>query len=468
MRLLGFEISRAKVVEDVSIVKALPASLQSVSSQRSSWWWNWPNRILESFPGAWQRNIEIDPETSLLAFSAVFACVTGIASDIAKMRIKLSRDDGTGIWEEITSQSPWLPVLRKPNHYQTRIKFVEQWIVSKLLHGNTYVLKQRNDKRDIVTALYILDPTRVRVLVAEDGSVFYRVSVDHLSGVEEEITIPASEIIHDMMVSLWHPLVGVSPIYACGVSATMGNRIQANSTNLFANGSRPGGVVMFPGAITNEEALEFKTLWELNFGGANAGRTAVLDNGSKFEAFTMPAQDAQLIEQLRWTVEDVARAFHYPMHKLGGPMPTYNSIEAVNMGYYTDCLQSPMESMELCLDEGLELPAGTGTEFDLDNLMRMDTNALYQSNTAAKDWMKVDEMRARANLKPIFGGDTVYRQQQDFSIAAIARRDAQENPFATAAPPKPETPPSDPPPTKGMSLDEIEHGATAGMQKAFA
>ena len=48
-------------------------------------------------------------------------------------------------------------MLRKPNRYQTRIKFVEQWMMSKLTAGNTYVLKQR-DERSVVTALYVLDP----------------------------------------------------------------------------------------------------------------------------------------------------------------------------------------------------------------------------------------------------------------------------------------------------------------------
>ena len=73
---------------------------------------------------------------------------------------------------------------------------MEQWIVSKLLYGNTYVLKQR-DARGIVTALYILDAQRVTPLVAEDGSVYYKLAADHLSQLTDAITVPASEIIHD-------------------------------------------------------------------------------------------------------------------------------------------------------------------------------------------------------------------------------------------------------------------------------
>jgi phage portal protein BeeE len=41
-------------------------------------------------------------------------------------------------------------VLRKPNRFQTRIQFLESWALSKLSRGNTYVLKQR-DNRNVVT-----------------------------------------------------------------------------------------------------------------------------------------------------------------------------------------------------------------------------------------------------------------------------------------------------------------------------
>ena len=412
-----------------------------LSAVRSSTSWSIWGRIHESFTGAWQRNIELDSHDKLLSFSAVYACVTGIATDVAKLRIKLD-EDKDDIWTEIKRNSPFLPVLRKPNHFQTRIKFIEQWIVSKLLSGNTYVLKER-DQRGIVTAMYVLDPQRVTPLVAENGDVYYRLSKDDLSRQPDDgVVAPASEIIHDTMVCLWHPLVGVSPLYACALSGTMGNRIQNSSTAFFDNHALPGGVLTAPGTITDTTATRLKEDWQKNFGGQNVGKVAVLGDGLTFEAMRMTAEASQLAEQLGWTVEDVARAFHYPLYKLGGPLPAYaGNIDALITSYYTDCLQILIESLELCLDEGLELPAGMGTEMDLDNLMRMDTAALFESNSTAVGggWMSPDEARFRANFKPVKGGETPYLQQQNYSLAALAKRDALEDPFnqgpAQAAPP---------------------------------
>ncbi len=424
-------------------------------------WRNVMGYIRESFRGAWQSGVVIDrTPATLLAFSAVYACTTGIAADIAKMRIKLTRNNG-GIWEEIEDTHgnsgllSILKLLRKPNDFQNRIQFITCWILSKLLYGNAYILKQRNGK-DVV-AFYILHPLCVTPLIASDGSVYYSLHEDYLSEISEGKTVPASEIIHDRMPELWHPLIGVSPLYACAMSVTMGNRIQTNSTAHFANASRPGGVVTVPHDISTELADTLKASWETNYSGANAGRVAILGDGMKFDVISEAAEASQLIDQLKWTVSDVARAFHYPEFKLGGPLPPYaGNISALITSYYVDCLQTLIESMELCLDEGLGLPTDIGIELDTDALLRMDTGALYESISKASDWMKLNEQRKRANLQPLpIGGDTVYKQEQDHSVEALAKRDSLPDPFGKAAP-APGTPATTPTPapasTKGSEM----------------
>src|SRR5690606_10607762 len=156
------------------------------------------------------------------------------------------------------------------------------------------------------------------------------------------------EIIHDRYNCLFHPLVGVSPIYACGLAATQGLRIQNNSTNFFGNGSRPGGILVAPDKIDNDDAQRLKDHWDNNYTGANAGKVAVIGGGMKYEPLTTTAVDAQLIEQLGWTAEVVCSTFHVPPYKVGvGEMPKYDNIQALNVQYYSQCLQVLIESIEL-------------------------------------------------------------------------------------------------------------------------
>jgi HK97 family phage portal protein len=409
--------------------------------------------VREPFTGAWQLNQEVNPQT-VLSYSAVFACVALIAQDIGKLGLRLVEQDDDGIWTETTAAA-FSPVLRKPNRYQTRIKFIEQWLLSKLMWGNAYILKQR-DASGIVRGLYVLNPTRVYVLIAPDGSVYYELLRDNLASLTEwpasegGIVAPASEIIHDPMICLYHPLIGVTPIYACGLAATQGLAIQNNSAAFFTNKSSPGGILTAPGAISDETAARLKTTWETNFGGQNYGRVALVGDGLTYEPMAVNANDAQMIEQLKWSAETVCSCFHVPAFMVGiGAPPTYTNIEALNQQYYSQCLQSLIENLELSLDEGLglvDVPNHTyGTEFDLDDLLRMDTTT---KTAAAKDGVSAgclspNEARKRYfDLGPVEGGDTPYLQQQEFSLAALAKRDAAD-PFVTPAP-APTPPPTDP------------------------
>ncbi|HBA7796515.1 TPA: phage portal protein, partial [Escherichia coli] len=43
-----------------------------------------------------------------------------------------------------------------------------------------------------------------------------------------------------------------------------------------------------------------------------------------------------------------------------------------------------------------------------------------------------NEARRRENLPPLPGGDALYLQQQNYSLEALSRRDAREDPFASS------------------------------------
>jgi HK97 family phage portal protein len=450
MRLLGYDITVSKATPNVPGNTLLPPY---------SGYGGWFNVIRESFPGAWQRNVEIRLD-NVMTFSAVYACVTLIAQDIGKLCLDLvQRSDDDDVWEEVGNPA-FSPVLRKPNHFQTRQKFIEQWVASKIIHGNTYVLKER-DNRGVVTRMYVLDPQVTRVLIAPDGEIFYQLSTNRLAGVDAligidttsaaapgvdqtEVTsaavyVPASEIIHDIYVPIYHPLVGVSPISACGLAAVQGLAIQNNSAKFFKNGSHPGGVLVAPGEIGERNAKEIKDYWEQNFTGENSGRVAVLSDGMKYEALTISASDAQLINQLKWTSETVCTAFKVPPYMIGvGPVPSYSNVEAINLQYYTQCLQPLMEAIEALIEDGLGMLAANqslGVEFDLDDLLKMDTNTQFRTygEGVARGILAPNEAREKVGYGPVEGGDTPYLQQQQFGLAALAKRDASD-PFSKPAP----------------------------------
>lgn len=421
-----------------SIEKRGPAS--AVSGSRGGGWFPW---IHEPYTGAWQRNDEWKSPT-VLAHYAVYACVTLIANDIGKLRQRLMELDANGIWKETASPS-FSPVLRKPNGYQNHIQFKQWWQTSKLTKGNAYGLKQR-DNRGIVTAIYLLDPDRVTVLVADNGEVYYQCNGDELNELGSEgVTVPASEMIHDRMNCLFHPLVGVSPLYACALAACQSLKMQNDSSTFFENGARPGGILSAPGAISDETAARLKAHWDANYTGQNAGKVAVVGDDLKFQQMKMSATDSQLIEQFKLTAEMICTAFHVPPSKVGvTTSPTGTTAAQENQKYYADCIQVLVEEYEACMDDGLAVPDKYGVELDIDGLLRMDMGTLVETLAAAVGGgiMAPDEARKRINLSPVAGGATPYLQQQNFSLSALSKRDAQADPFGTSQPASTESPPA--------------------------
>ncbi len=439
----------------MGLVSLVKKTLSPVFNRSRGWF-----SIMESFPGAWQRNVEVKFD-SVLSYHADFACRTLIASDIAKLRIKLMKQDADGIWAE-TKRKQFSDVLNKPNHYQNRIQFIEHWVLSKLQTGNTYVLKQRNERGHVVR-LYVLDPKLVTPLVSPDGAVFYQIDSDNLAGIEQSLVVPEREIIHDRFNCFYHPLVGISPIFAGGLSAMQGLAIQNDSTSFFQNGAQPGGILTAPGEIDEETAKRIKEHWENEYSGKNTGKVAVLGDGLKYEPMKTKAVDAQLIEQLKWSATVVCSVYHVPPYKAGiGEMPANTNIQSLNLEYYSQCLQIHIESIELCLDEGLGTGDGLGTELDVENLLRMDTATQMDVLDKSKGILSPNEQRKRLNLPPKPGGNSPMLQQQNYSLEALAKRDAKDDPFGKPSNDTPPAPPEPPP------EPEQKHISTVAVKALFA
>lgn len=378
---------------------------------------------------AWQKDLILDRD-SVLANWAIFSCQTLIAGDIGKCGLGLSMKIGD-IWVPTDSAS-FSPVLRKPNRFQTRQQFMETWVLSKLSWGNTYVLKVR-DNRGIVTAEYILDPCRVQPLVSDSGDVFYQLLRDDLSQIHGDFpAVPASEIIHDRFNCLFHPLVGLSPIFASGLAATQGLKIQENSAKFFENFSRPSGILTAPGTISDVNATRLKTDWEANYGGKKIGKVAVLGDDLKYMPIGFNAVDSQMVEQTKATAEMICSTYHVPAFKIGaGTIPSGQKVEDLNQIYYSDCLHALMDAIETLQTEGLGLDTPKegkqyAVTFDLDDLLKMDSQtkiSVIKQGVDASVFAPNDG-RKRLNLPPVKGGEAPLSQQQYYSLEALANRDA--------------------------------------------
>lgn len=431
--------------------------LTSISDYRGGW-----RRIMEPFAGAWQMNEEVKVG-DLTCYPALYGCLNRISQDIGKLPFLLKREDANGIWQTVENPA-YSPVLRKPNNYQTSQQFREAWILSKLMHGNTFVLKQR-DNRGVVVSLYVLDPCRVLPMVSEAGNVFYQINYQSPQNLlpdtypAEQLTIPASEVIHDRLNCFHHQLIGVPPLCAAYWPALKNLKILKSASNFFGNNAQPGGILTAPAGMSQEDAEALKAYWQTNYTGDNSGKVAVIGADMKFTSFAMKSADSQLVEQMRYSDEQVCQPFGIPPFKIGiGDIPAGLGVDAINQLYYADALQAHIESMENLLDEGLRISRPEGVELDLWPLLRMDLGkqADVMTKLTGGGIATPNEGRKEFGYAPLEGGDTVYMQQQDIPLEEARKNTIPrvEAPAATN---------DDPPPDDTEDDDEADEQMQRGI-----
>ena len=407
--------------------------LQSVSNARRLW-------IHEPFTGAWQRNKEIEYETSI-AYPTLYACVNRIVSDIEKMPFE--------------AREGKLPeVLRAPNHYQTASQFRAAWIMSKLLCGNTYILLSR-DSAGRVESLHVLDWRKVTPAVSNSGAVFYQLAADNLNGVIPEkatsITVPAREVIHDRMNCVFHPLVGIPPILAASLAASKNGQILRSTQTMFTAADVGAvGIITAPAGISDKDAEELSAYWKSSFSGS---RVAVLGSDLKYQPITQKNSDSQATEQLKYSDEQICQAYGIPPYKIGiGQYPSGRDIDELNLLYYGDALQSHVCAME----ELLNIRVANGNlRINQYAAMLIDAGKRADIETKLVNGMikTPNEARMKFGLDPVEEGNMLWGQLQDYPAAILAQRPER----GAAIEPEPDGN------TKQFSVDD----AFAAFEKGF-
>jgi HK97 family phage portal protein len=236
-----------------------------------------------------------------------------------------------------------------------------------------------------------------------------------------------------------YPLIGVTPIFAASASAGLGIQILRDSQQFFGNASRPSGLLSTDQFIAEDLAKRYKQEWDETYRGQEFGKTALLGGGMKWQPLTITAQDAQLIEQLRYSVEDVARVFRVPPYMLGDMAKvTYRNTEHMTRAYLSGCLSWHIEAIQQRFEYAFAFEQGYQLRFDLSAMLRTELDVRYTAyqQGLAGGWLAPNEVRAEEGLPPVEGGDEPRMQSQYVPLST--------DPTPPAPPPAPTPAPTEP------------------------
>lgn len=332
--------------------------------------------------------------------TAVYRAVNLLSNSVAILPLILYRKKGENRERDINN--PLYDLLHDaPNPLMSSFTWRRLMMRHLLLRGNAYSQIIRDGAGDVIE-LWPLHPDKVSVEFSTENKLIYRVKVP---GKEDAILFP-EEVLHLIMDSE-DGITGISPITTNADAIGGAIATENHSAVVFRNNANPAGVLLYPKALTPAKIEEIRVHWQKVYGGTdNAGKTAILEGGMEWKPVTVSSREAQMIEARKFGIEQIARIFGVPPHKLGHlENATFSNIEHQGIEYLTDgvepylvCFQQAIKQRILILNKDKKCYA----EFLVDALLRTDSlaRAQVQEIEIRSGTLNPDEARAQLNRNP--------------------------------------------------------------------
>ena len=227
-------------------------------------------------------------------------------------------------------------------------------------------------------------------------------------------------------------IIGMSPIEYAASAIRLGLSYEQFGVNFYKNGMNPSIALEYPNELSEPAYQRLKADLDKNYAGiANTGKPFLAEGGAKVKELTIKPADAQLIENKRFQIEDVARIYRVPLHLIQElSRSTNNNIEQQSLEFvmYTmlPWFKRWEENINMQLLNPIERKAGFYLEFKIDSLLRGDTKSRCEAYALGRQWgwLSVNDIRRLENMNPIPNGD-VYLEPLNMVEAGTVDKDTK-------------------------------------------
>ena len=314
-------------------------------------------------------------DRTALQHIAVYACVRVLSEAIAQLPLHVYKYNEKG--KERVPQHPLYFLLHdQPNPEMTSFVFRETLMSHLLIYGNAYAQIIRNGRGDVI-GLYPLMPDKMKVDRDEKNRLIYIYSrYDEANPNMKEqgdIVLQAEDVLHIPGLG-YDGLVGYSPIALAKNAIGISIACEDYGASFFGNNANPSGVLEHPGVIKNPDKL--RDAWHSAYGGRNAHKVAVLEEGVKFTPISIPNNEAQFLETRKFQIEEIARMYRVPLHMIGDlDHATFSNVEHLSLNFVKYSLDPWIVRWEQSLQKALLSDSEKGKyfiKFNVDGLLRGD------------------------------------------------------------------------------------------------
>jgi HK97 family phage portal protein len=343
-------------------------------------------------------------EANALNCSAVWACAQIIAEAVANLPAHVhQRTDAAKLYDHPVA----MLLHTEPNEYMTPFVFRSAVMLNALLWGAGYAVIDRNEL-GVASGLYPILSCHTRPIRTPAGTLVYQTMVagkTHYLTPDQVLFIPGLTL---------DGITGLNPIMHAKQAIGTAMAMERYAAKVFGSNGNTGGILKTPTGMKEEAMKAFVASWRAHYAGIdNALKVAVLPEGWDYKQTALDPEKGQMTQAQQNQVLAIARYYRVPPHMLGiMDKASYASIEQTNLEFYQNCVQGWVTKVEQEATRKLFLERERPThevKLNMDQQLRSSTTERYAAHATAINagFLTVNEARAKENLQPVKGGDTL-------------------------------------------------------------
>lgn len=344
-------------------------------------------------------------EKSALTISTYMACIRVISEDIAKLPLRVftnerikNRPFKNYIEDDFTQL-----ISVQPNNRITSYDFwkvMVSWLVG---WGGYFAEKQFNYGGDLI-ALQPIHPSRIQVELKKDRTFKYKVYND-----DGSITQLSESTMFSGMDFSVDGYIGYSTLQLMQNTLSRANSTSRYARHFFTNNGRPQGALITDESLSDKARHNIRDSWnEIYAGPSNAGKTAVLDRGIKYQAFAPPFKDLEFVAQEGLNTTEICKWMRVHPRKVfvESQAKGWATIDAEETEHFNSTLMPRIVGIEQNIKRQLfpvNYPKNACCEFDASYILRGDITTRSEMNEkrAMFGVITPNEWREAEGMNPI-------------------------------------------------------------------
>jgi HK97 family phage portal protein len=290
-------------------------------------------------------------QSTALTLSSYLACIRNASEDIAKMPVDIDRDIGNQSWELDKNHRAYKLTNIEPNPEMSPMNMKEAANGQAMGGGIGLCVIERESELGPPEALWPVHASRVQVKRDAMYNLVFDINVTDMIGDLPRTVVDKKKEQHvvryqdrDVLNIHGFGAVGATGYVMSALARetiAMGLASRNYAARYYGNDATPTTMVLYPDKMNKETAKRIHAEINKQSGGANRHKMGALFEGIKIQQLQVNPQDAQMIQAGHFVIEDMARFFRMPPHKIQHLLrSTFSNITEQNLEYVIDCLDS--------------------------------------------------------------------------------------------------------------------------------